>query len=121
VNIQQWYRADIQWAVMVAGKEGLREWEESVYLFPCEDRDAAVQKALEIGRRDRHLHCHEEGRRWVERRLARIAVLEELGVNPTEIEVYLGNPPGDGADALRTRIRSGGNGPNERLLTAGFL
>jgi hypothetical protein len=68
----------------------LREWEESVYLFQCEDRDAAFQKALEIGRRDRHLHCHEEGRRWVERRLARIAVLEELGVIPTEIEVYLG-------------------------------
>jgi hypothetical protein len=90
VSIKQWYRADIQWAVMVEGKEGLREWEESVYLFQCEDRDAAFQKALEIGRRDRHLHCHKEGRRWVERRLARIAVLEELGVNPTEIEVYLG-------------------------------
>jgi len=87
---QQRYRADIQWAVMVEGKEGLREWEESVYLFQCEDRDAAFQKALEIGRRDRHLDGHEEGRRWVQKRLARIAVLEELGENPGEIEVYLG-------------------------------
>jgi inorganic triphosphatase YgiF len=90
VSLKQWYRGDIQWAVMVEGKEGLRQWEESVYLFQSEDREAAFQKALEIGRRDRHLHCHEEDRRWVERRLARIAVLEELGVNPTEIEVYLG-------------------------------
>lgn len=87
---KQWYRADIQWAVMVEGKQGLREWEESVYLFQCEDREAAFQKALAIGRRDRDLHCHEEGRRWVETRLARIAVLEELGSNPDEIEVYLG-------------------------------
>jgi hypothetical protein len=90
VSVKQWYRADIEWAVLVEGKEGLREWEESVYLFQCEDREAAFQKALEIGRRDRHLHCHEEDRRWVETRLARIAVLEELGVNPGEIEVYLG-------------------------------
>ena len=90
MSVKQWYRADIQWAVMVEGKQGLREWEESVYLFQCEDRDAAFQKALEIGRRDRHLHCHEEGRLWVERRLARVAVLEELGVHPPEIEVYLG-------------------------------
>lgn len=87
---KQWYRADIEWAVMVEGKEGLREWQESVYLYQCEDREAAFQKALAIGRRDRHLHCHEEGRRWVETRLARIAVLEELGSNPDEIEVYLG-------------------------------
>ena len=52
MSLKQWYRADIQWAVMVEGKEGLREWEESVYLFQCEDRDSAFQKALEIGRRD---------------------------------------------------------------------
>jgi hypothetical protein len=90
VSERQWYRAEIEWAVMVEGKQGLRGWEESVYLFQCEDRDAAFQKALEIGRRDRHLHGHEEGRLWVETRLARIAVLEELGPNPKEIEVYLG-------------------------------
>jgi hypothetical protein len=92
VSVKQWYRADIQWAVMVEGKEGLREWEESVHLFQCEDRDSAFQKALEIGRRDRHLDGYLEGRRCrcVQKRLARIAVLEELGVNPGEIEVYLG-------------------------------
>jgi hypothetical protein len=87
---RQWYQAEIQWGVMVEGKQGLRDWEESVYLFQAENRDAAFQKALEIGRRDRHLHGHDEGRLWVERRLARIAVLEELGTNPTEIEIYRG-------------------------------
>ena len=87
---RQWYQAEIQWAVMVEGKQGLRDWEESVYLFQAEGRDAAFQKALEIGRRDRHLHGHDEGRLWVETRLARIAVLEELGANPTEIEIYRG-------------------------------
>ena len=87
---RQWYQAEIQWAVMVEGKQGLRDWEESVYLFQAEDRAAAFQKALEIGRRDRHLHGHDEGRRWVETRLARIAVLEELGVDPSEIEIYRG-------------------------------
>jgi hypothetical protein len=90
VSERQWYQAEIQWAVMVEGKQGLRDWEESVYLFQAENRDAAFQKALEIGRRDRHLHGHDEGRLWVERRLARIAVLEELGTNPTEIEIYRG-------------------------------
>jgi hypothetical protein len=90
VSQRQWYQAEIQWAVMVEGKQGLRDWEESVYLFQAEGRDAAFQKALEIGRRDRHLHGHDEGRLWVETRLARIAVLEELGANPTEIEIYRG-------------------------------
>ena len=87
---RQWYQAEIQWAVMVEGQQGLREWEESVHLFQAESRDAAFQKALEIGRRDRHLHGHDEGRLWVETRLARITVLEELGANPTEIEIYRG-------------------------------
>jgi hypothetical protein len=90
VSARQWYRAEIQWAVMVEGKQGLREWEESVYFFQSEDRDAAFQKALEIGRRDRHLDGHEEGRLWVERRLARVVSLDEQGPNPTEFEVCLG-------------------------------
>ena len=42
---RQWYQAEIQWAVMVEGKQGLRDWEESVYLFQAENRDAAFQKA----------------------------------------------------------------------------
>lgn len=87
---RQWYRAEIQWAVMVEGKQGLRQWEESVYFFQSEDRDAAFQKALEIGRRDRHLDGHEEGRLWVERRLARVISLDEQGPNPTEFEIHLG-------------------------------
>jgi len=91
VRARQWYQAEIQWAVMVEGKQGLRAWEESVYFFQSEDRDAAIQKALEIGRRDRHLHGHEEGRLWVETRLARIVSLAELGPDRTEFEVHLGS------------------------------
>jgi hypothetical protein len=90
VSARQWYRAEIQWAVMVEGKQGLRQWEESVYFFQSEDREAAFQKALEIGRRDRHLQDHQEGRLWVERRLARVISLDEQGPNPTEFEIYLG-------------------------------
>jgi len=86
-----WYRAEIQWAVMVEGKQGLRQWEESVYFFQSEDREAAFRKALEIGRRDRHLQDHQEGRLWVERRLARVISLDEQGPDPTEFEVYLLN------------------------------
>jgi len=48
VSDRQWYQAEIQWAVMVEGKQGLRDWEESVYLFQAEDRAAAFQKALDV-------------------------------------------------------------------------
>lgn len=34
---KQWYYAQLRWAVMVEGKEGLREWKEAVYIFPSED------------------------------------------------------------------------------------
>ncbi|HWR49958.1 MAG TPA: DUF4288 domain-containing protein [Bryobacteraceae bacterium] len=90
MRARRWYQAEIQWAVMVEGKQGLRAWEESVYFFQSEDRDAAFQKALEIGRRDRHLHGHQEDR-LVETRLARIVSLAELGPDRTEFEVYLGS------------------------------
>ena len=33
MTTKQWYRAHLRWAVMVEGKEGLRGWKESVYLF----------------------------------------------------------------------------------------
>ncbi len=89
---QQWYRAEIEWAVMVEGK-GLREWESAVYLYRAEDRDDAFRKALEFGRRDRDGHCHKEGRRGVERRLARVAGLDELGTQPEEVQVCLGTRP----------------------------
>ncbi len=83
-----WFQAQIRWAVMVEGKEGLRCWEDSVHLFLSEDFDTAFQHALEIGRREHS--CHTEGRRWVEKRLAKVVALDELGTNVTEFQVYLG-------------------------------
>lgn len=85
---RQWYRAEIRWAVMEEGKRGLREWEDAVYFFQSEDHEAAFQRALEIGARERD--GYEEGRRWVEKRLARVVSLDCLGVEPRELEVNLG-------------------------------
>src|SRR6266700_3346165 len=88
MRAREWYRAEIRWAVMEDGKQGLREWEDAVYFFLSEDREAAFQQALEIGRRERD--GHEEGRRWVEKRLARIVSLDWLGSKQAEFEVQLG-------------------------------
>ena len=94
MTTKQWYRAHLRWAVMAEGKEGLRGWKESVYLFLSEDDDMAFRRALEIGRS--HQDEHQEGRKWVETRLAEIVTLDNLGSNPTEFEVNLGTKkPGE--------------------------
>jgi hypothetical protein len=88
MTMKAWYRAEIRWAVMVEGKQGLREWEDAVYFFLSEDEESAFQQALEIGYRERD--AHEEGRRWVEKRLAQIVSLACLGTDRTEFQVHLG-------------------------------
>jgi hypothetical protein len=88
MKAEEWFRAHLRWAVMVEGKEGLRHWEESVYIFLSEDHDTALRQALEMGRRREG--GHQEGRRWVESRLAEIVTLDRLGDNATEFEVGLG-------------------------------
>ena len=85
---REWYRAEIRWAVMEEGQRGLRQWEDAVYFFLSEDQDAAFQHALEIGRRE--CDGRAEGRRWVEKRLARIVGLDCLGSSQTEFDVHLG-------------------------------
>lgn len=82
-----WYYARLRWAVMVEGAEGLRQWEEAVHIFLSGDRAQAWEKALEIGRRRQS--GHEEGRRWVETRLAEVVMLECLGPDRQEFEVEL--------------------------------
>ena len=77
MTTKQWYRAHLRWAVMVEGKEGLRGWKDSVYLFLSDDHDTAFRRALEIGRCQQDEH--QEGRRWVETRLADIVTLDNLG------------------------------------------
>jgi hypothetical protein len=81
---QEWFRAKIRWAVMVEGREGLRCWEESIHFFASKNRETAFQHALQIGRQQEA--CHNEGRRWVEKRLAQVVTLDNLGKDLTEFE-----------------------------------
>jgi hypothetical protein len=85
---KQWYYAQLRWAVMVEGKEGLREWKEAVHIFQSENQETAFQQALKIGRLGEDVHT--EGRREVETRLAEVVRLDCLGSNQTQFEVRLG-------------------------------
>jgi hypothetical protein len=82
---QKWFRAKIRWAVMVEGREGLRCWEEAIHIFTSKNQDTAFQHALQIGRTQQG--CHSEGRRWVEKRLAQVVTLDDLGKDLTHLEV----------------------------------
>ena len=94
MTTKPWYRAPLGWALMVEGKEGLRGWKESVYLFLSEDDGTAFRRALEIGRYQED--AHQEGRRWVETRLVAVVTLDHMGNNPTEFQVNLGTrKPGE--------------------------
>jgi len=86
---KQWYYAQLRWAVMVEGKEGLREWKDAVHIFASDDEQTAFQKALEIGYQAEESHT--EGRREVETRLAEVVRLDYLGSNRTQFEVRLGS------------------------------
>lgn len=81
---QEWFRARIRWAVMVEGREGLRCWEESIHVFTSKNQDTAFQHALQIGRQQQG--CHSEGRRWVEKRLAQVVTLDNLGKDLQDFE-----------------------------------
>lgn len=90
MKTRQWYRARIRWAEMVGGR-GIRHWEEGLYLFRSEDREAAFRRALEIGEGGQSGGEEEVGRgtRWVETRLAEVVTLdclgEELEEEPLEV------------------------------------
>jgi hypothetical protein len=86
---KQWYYAQLRWAVMVEGREGLREWKEAVHIFLSEDQETAFQQALELGRLGEDIHT--EGRREVETRLAEVVRLDCLGCAQTQFEVRLGS------------------------------
>jgi hypothetical protein len=90
---KQWYYAQLRWAVMAEGKQGLREWKEAVHIFLSEDEQTAFQQALEIGRLGEDIHT--EGRREVETRLAEIVRLDCLGSDQTQFEVSLGSSNAD--------------------------
>jgi hypothetical protein len=84
----QWYWAQLRWGIMVEGKEGLRSWQEQVHIFPSEDRDTALQRALQIGHGQESLH--KEGRRLIAKRLAQVVVLDSLGADPQAFQIELG-------------------------------
>jgi hypothetical protein len=83
-----WYYAHLRWAVMVEGKEGLRHWVESVYMFRSESHDMAFRQALEIGYRNERRW--KDGRRLVVQRLAAVVTLDCLGADPRQLQVDLG-------------------------------
>jgi hypothetical protein len=93
VNRKEWYRAHLRWAVMVDGKEGLRCWEESIYMFLSSDHTTAFQQALKIGRREES--THREERRWVEKRFAEVVQLDGCGIDAKEITVHWGTQKPD--------------------------
>ena len=90
MKTRQWYQARIRWAEMVEGR-GIRNWEEGLYLFRSEDREAAFQRALEIGEGGQSGGDEESASRtrWVETRLAEVVTLdclgEELEEDPLEV------------------------------------
>jgi len=84
----EWYRAHLRWAVMVDGKEGLRSWDECIYMLLSSDHTTAFQQALKIGRREESTHM--EGRRWVEKRFAEVVQLDGCGIDVKEIAVHWG-------------------------------
>jgi hypothetical protein len=79
MTTRQWYRARIRWAEMVEGFATGK-----LYLFGSENREAAFQRALEIGEGGQS-GGEESGRRsrWGETRLAEVMTLDCLG---TELE-----------------------------------
>ncbi len=87
MRTRQWYRARIRWAEMVE-RRGIRHWEEGLYLFRSEDREAAFQRALEIGEGGQSGGEEETRRctRWVETRLAEVVALDCLGPEVPEEE-----------------------------------
>src|SRR6266545_1483633 len=91
MKTRQWYQARIRWAEMVEGR-GIRHWEEGLYLFRSEDREAAFRRALEIGEGGQSGGEQESGRRTrgVETRLAEVVTLDCLGDELEEepLEVY---------------------------------
>jgi hypothetical protein len=86
---KHWFYAQLRWAVMVEGKQGLREWKEAVHIFLSEDEQTAFQRALEIGQLGEDVH--DEGRRVVETRLAEIVRLDCLGSDQAQFEISLGS------------------------------
>jgi hypothetical protein len=86
MNTKEWYRAHLRWAVMVDGKEGLRCWEDCIYMLLNSDHATAFQQALKIGRREESIRMEE--RSWVEKRFVEVLQLEGCGIDAKEITAH---------------------------------
>jgi hypothetical protein len=116
MKARQWYRARIRWAEMVEGR-GIRNWEEGLYLFRSEDREAAFVRALEIGEGGQS-GGEEESRhrtRWVETRLAEVVALDCLGDQLEEepLEVHWMRLPATEKIAFEHKFEPGNKAPRE--------
>lgn len=88
---KEWYKARLRWAEM-ADRDGLRSWQDSIYLLRAEDPDTAFQQALEIGRRRQA--GHDEDGQYVGLRFADVVTLDPLGPElPNELEVAWARRP----------------------------
>lgn len=118
MKTRQWYRARIRWAEMVEGR-GIRHWEEGLYLFRSDSREAAFQHALEIGEGGQS-GGEEETRhrtRWVETRLAEVVTLDCLGPELREeeepLEVHWMRLPATERIAFDHKFEPAGNMPSQ--------
>jgi hypothetical protein len=116
MKARQWYRARIRWAEMVEG-HGIRNWEEGLYLYRSENREAAFVRALEIGEGGQG-GGEEEGRhrtRWTETRLAEVVTLDCLGeeLEDEPLEVYWMRLPATERIAFHHKFEPGKKMPRE--------
>lgn len=116
MKTRPWYRARIRWAEMVEGC-GIRHWEEGLYVFRSDDREAAFQRALQIGEGGQS-GGEEEARhrtRWVETRLAEVVTLDCLGDELEEepMEVHWMRLPATEKIAFNHRFDPAKNIPRE--------
>jgi len=82
---KEWYKARLRWAEM-ADRDGLRCWQDGMYLLRAVDADAAFRQALEIGRRGQT--GHDEDGQYVGLRFADVVTLDRFGPElPDELEV----------------------------------
>ena len=88
MKTEVWFHAQIRWAILVEGKEGLRTWKESGYIFLSDNHETAFKQALAMGRC--HESIHKEGRRLVATKLAEIVSLDYYGANPSEFMLVSG-------------------------------
>ena len=73
--MKRWYYARMRWAVLEEG-DGLREWQEAAICFKANNDVAEFKRALQLGRENEQ--SHQEGRVWVDKRLAEIVELDVL-------------------------------------------